>query len=1238
MVVPEGDRASVLGRGARSAPDKAFASAGVEDGFRLLHADAAAGYRWETLATLAVPGIEADQWVGNSCVTEDGEHAVAVFAPRSFSNDERLFNEGAWAAVVDIGTGEVRSLGRGYSLSYSNPGCGAGNRATLLRYTDSGTEVGTFDAAAAADGPAWTASVDHQITSAVPDSSGNVLAAGPDGIENIRPDGSAKTVLPTKGAAYDLTVAGDRFTFVEHNGKTATVRSASRRGDSALTKPQTLGAGPMQGVGVSRDADGGTYVIGTTGSTALPASVHRLSGVSADAEVSSGGKLAVNAVVPPPTAPGSAEDSADTALLVDATAVATGKDVTLRVEAPDGGGRLALPTAAAPRMQARGSTSNPSEAERVCAIPRNDPRFQALQPKPRQVEWAVNRIVSGQLSINRPAGWNGSGMAAYSPGSMFPKKALDGGGRIPSQVLLGVLAQESNLWQASRFTSPGESGNPLIGNFYGTDLSGGVDATAFWWVDFSKADCGYGVGQITDGMRLAGRENGLSTALPVAQQQAIALDYTANISRAAQMLSDKWNETRRAGTTINNGDSSKIENWFAAVWAYNTGFHGTEDGAAGLGWFNNPVNPIYNPSRHAFLDGNAADAAHPQDWPYPEKVMGFAANSLGLVEKQTATSAPTEVVGFRTAWWNGDSKTGPANRAAVKPPVGTFCRTDVNECSPLYSGVCKRADFKCWWTGNATWKQDCSYSCGNEFERFAPAADYMAEQANGESFPPNCTRNGLPSGSLIVDDVPLRTDAGLISAAPARAGCTAVATTGSFQFDFGTPNGSGSHGSKIDTHQLGGGLNGHFYFSHTWHKRDDTRASAVTGTWNLGQTLNQWGRVFVHLPDHAAWAPDAQYTVNLGNGKTVTRTLPQRRYANEWASLGVFQFSGTPTVTLTNITGDADDIDLRDDVAWDAVAFQPLAAKPKDIVVSLGDSFSSGEGAGDYSPVSNNNGEDERMRNACHRSANAWSRVAKLPGSSTTVGARADSNDVSLDYHGISCSGAETRHLFGATAEDKQYETPQLQQGYLDANTTLVTLSIGGNDVGFSPVLQSCVAAYMETMATATNFFCDGEKPAVYAKLKTLEGQLDRTFARIRQLAPNARILVMGYPALFGDGVTCLPIMQQDAGWLQQMNTDLNSSIGNRVRATADSKILFADPTSAFSGRSICGNDPAINNLQPYVGYVWGPRTSGDKPMFTLSTPWGGISGGIAQSSIHPNAKGTALYAQVMERALASTR
>src|SRR5205085_1456545 len=97
-----------------------------------------------------------------------------------------------------------------------------------------------------------------------------------------------------------------------------------------------------------------------------------------------------------------------------------------------------------------------------------------------------------------------------------------GGGRIPAQVLLGLLAQESNFNQASSHAIPGVPGSPLIADYYGAtyDDSGHI-------IDMSGTpDCGYGLGQITQHMTAA------DTTWSDTTKRAVATDYEVNIAAA----------------------------------------------------------------------------------------------------------------------------------------------------------------------------------------------------------------------------------------------------------------------------------------------------------------------------------------------------------------------------------------------------------------------------------------------------------------------------------------------------------------------------------------------------------------------------------------------------------------------------------------------------------------------------------------------------------------------------------
>ncbi|MFF3857508.1 hypothetical protein, partial [Micromonospora sp. NPDC002575] len=108
----------------------------------------------------------------------------------------------------------------------------------------------------------------------------------------------------------------------------------------------------------------------------------------------------------------------------------------------------------------------------------------------------------------------------------------------------------------------------------------------------------------------------------------------------------------------------------------------------GLGWYNNPANPLYPPHRLPFLDTSLNpdanhDAAHPQDWPYEEKVMGWAAWSIDAGYSYATSGRqdwPGESgfasAGFRPAWWVNDLQ-----RSDVSPPLDAFCNA-ANDCDP----------------------------------------------------------------------------------------------------------------------------------------------------------------------------------------------------------------------------------------------------------------------------------------------------------------------------------------------------------------------------------------------------------------------------------------------------------------------------------------------------------------------------------------------------------------------------
>ncbi|WP_411082659.1 SGNH/GDSL hydrolase family protein [Streptomyces sp. cmx-18-6] len=1253
--IPAADRSRVLGAKWSQSADVAWTTTSDAQGFHLLTATEKSGYAWKTAASLSEPGFDADAWIGNACVTASGKRAVVVYAPRTFTNDVQLNARGGFTAVVELASGKVTKLDLTASLSYYNPGCGVGESAVLTQSPGEDrqqTRLITVDAVTGKLGTPVVA--DGQVTSAVPGGAGIVAANGAK-VVSIDDKGKKTPLAATSGTPYRITPdAGGGFVFLDRqprkdNATEAKTLVKRTLGDGETT---TLGSGALSAVGVTRAA-GTVYLTGeTVASKRLPSVVQKLTGAGKDTIVSTHARALVQRTAwadgkgsPSHLQPEQADDARS--VNITATFRGTGRTSAFTVS-PLGkrsshwdqglaasprldAGRSGGPASSANKgVAAAGSPTEIVESERVCSVPRNDPRNQAMQPKPRQVEWAVDQAVKGGLNrhISRPANWKNLGMPAYQPQTMFPSPALSGGGRVPAQILLGITAQESNMWQAARSAVPGVTANPLIGNFYGTDFKDGNDAD--WDIDFRKADCGYGVTQVTDHMRMAGREDGMGgAAWDYQKQRAVALDYTANIAAGLQILADKWNVTKQAGLVVHDGDPKRLENWFFALWAYNSGFYENVNNNEpwGVGWANNPANPEWDAGRNPFMEdryGNedASAAARPQHWPYPEKVLGFAAHPPSFIE------SPSKMVeAFRPAWWNGTDGdativgSGKYHRARVKPPEDLFCGP-YNSCDPskisdeasndsATSGPCTRSDFRCWFHQSVSWKTDCSYSCGNELVRFN---ETYPEEADGTAYPPVCTTagTGLPAGALIVDDVAGGTPV-------VRPGCSNSGWTNSGTFTLGFKGEAGTGGGtvwpgKVDTHQLGAGFGGHFYMSTTRAGAKGERLKA-TGTWQLSSSLNKWGRVMVHIPDHGAQTQQARYEIYSGGTKVGERYIPTRHRKNSWVNLGVFDFrgSGLPSVRLANVTEDGVG---EDRVAWDAVAFVPLAAKPAQFVVALGDSYASGEGAGAYSVVSNNNHGDSSW-NACRRSGNAWSRKAVLPGHTSTIGALSDSNDPRIDFQFVACSGAQTWQLSGQPLEwgyDGNFrEIPQNRSGVLDANTTLVTLTIGGNDAKFPDIIRNCVIAA-----------CPAEND-MKRDIDLSVTEARNTLTDISHRAPKAKIVLLGYPTLFhannilcsgGVGTEDMVRMNKMAGYMKDKQSAMVAGLKQ-----SGMPVLFESPDQDFEGRRVCDDPEGIH------GVVLGQQGEGDFPC-------PGPAWCASRESYHPKNIGTSAYANALVRAL----
>ncbi|GIJ39495.1 golvesin C-terminal-like domain-containing protein [Micromonospora andamanensis] len=1265
-----------LGKSWRRSADRVMTTSADETGLHILVADADAAYQWRTVTTLAEPGVATDQWVGQACLTGSGRTAVAVYAPRQFTNRETLSNAGAFAAVVNLETGRVSKLPERYSLAYHNPGCGSGESVVLTRLELPATpEAGaaartvltTLDTRRIGSGRQVI--TPGQVTSAIPVGQ-TIVAAKGDELVSLDRRGRLTTRARTAGTPFRLLPdgAGDVAFQVARAGTTDLVRYAG----GELT---TVASAPLGTVKLRPGADGRVFVVGGRSGArlagrSLPTRWRSVDALP-DSDVSRSGDLVVTRVRTGTEAAGpdggagdgrpdrvaiSAQlaDGSDVAFSVAPTLRRAGRERTAAAGGATGGsdGGTGARTSAADPDPA----TVPWDPDRSCAVPRNDENIQVYQPSREQMEWAANLAVRGQLTFQRPANWANNGLPAYAPQGMFPSLPLSGGGFVPAQVFLGILAQESNLLQASWHAVDGLAGNPLTSlGYYGLDLMS-PDVTKINW---AHTDCGYGVGQVTTGMKRSDTDQWITgVQWDYTKQRAVALDYATNAAAGLRILQDKWNTTRNAGLIANNGDPQYIENWWFAIWAYNTGFY-PQDGAQpwGVGWANNPSNPNFPPDRQMFLtapldvptanppiddDIGYDNAKHPNHWSYPERVMGFAYTSLRRYNYSTGNYSPT----YSTAL--------ERNKFVAQPTRFTFCVPARNACDPATSqvpgghpgepaGPCTRDDLKCWWNGPVTWT-DCAINCGLETRRYTTVEPRPYATAIYDS---QCGRAGLPDNALVIDDIDSASALG-------PQGCARNHTrVGKFSFTYQGrpgPNGTTIYPGKVDTHQIGGGFGGHFWFAHS--QASENSPHKVTGRWATTNRLNGWATVMVHLPDHGAHTQQAKYTINTGQG-VKTRYIPTRTEQHRWVKLGTYQFSNQAAqyVELTNITEDGKGVE---DVAWDAVAFIPLAAKPRHFVVAMGDSYGSGEGAGGYYGETDNNYGSESW-NACRRTDRSWQMLTRLPGSSSSIKDRVAAHDPNVDFQFVSCSGATAAKMRGTAtpshwqapsqpigdyheqAEGQFREMSQIESGALDNNTTLVLLSAGGNDANFSGTMTHCAIESCDTASYET----------------TVRQRIDNSQSQVRQLidavaarAPNATIMLVGYPRLFADYHQDQCVFgRYSSGEMSMVNRlalhmrDGQRQMVDQARA-AGRRVQFTDMVEGLLDHGTCRKyDTTHDILVPddINSVVAGPTGGGDFRMiegddYATCVGWitGGLNTCISRASFHPKDTGNVTYANAV--------
>lgn len=278
---------------------------------------------------------------------------------------------------------------------------------------------------------------------------------------------------------------------------------------------------------------------------------------------------------------------------------------------------------------------------------------------------------------------------------------------------------------------------------------------------------------------------------------------------------------------------------------------------------------------------------------------------------------------------------------------------------------------------------------------------------------------------------------------------------------------------------------------------------------------------------------------------------------------------------------------------------------PRTSYLALGDSFSSGEGAFEYEQGT----DEDDPHNLCHLSKKSYPYLA--------------ANVLGLgegQFHSVACSGAKMRHydtepqnlsnLDTQGLKDSWLPGIKVQRAYFDkaGKTDAVTISMIGNDIGFSNKLKRCLAV------GDSCFRFREDRIAIVNEINNAYGTLIKLYGDIKKDSGRARVYVMGYPQLFSTEGECAynaPLDGEERAMSRGMVSYLNAVIRT---AASNAGVKYIDIEDAFAGRELCGTEsPKVVN---------GLTRGNDAPSSNF--------GPLGNESFHPNGYGHQLMSQAL--------
>jgi lysophospholipase L1-like esterase len=174
-------------------------------------------------------------------------------------------------------------------------------------------------------------------------------------------------------------------------------------------------------------------------------------------------------------------------------------------------------------------------------------------------------------------------------------------------------------------------------------------------------------------------------------------------------------------------------------------------------------------------------------------------------------------------------------------------------------------------------------------------------------------------------------------------------------------------------------------------------------------------------------------------------------------------------------------------------------------------------------------------------------------------------------YANVSCSGATTADMTQRQSVTLGTNPPQF--GALSRSTTLVTVGIGGNDIGFYNIVKTCAEESLTNPfgSPCKSHYTAGGVDQLAQAIRNLAPKIGSVLRGIHALAPSARVFLVGYPVILpnsGNGCWPLvPISFGDVPYLRAVELELNTMLASEAAANG---AVFVNTYADSIGHDAC--------------------------------------------------------------------